>query len=64
MGGGRRRRREVLKNQRKDQFATRVELSGTTRNGRQPVRAFVAILRNAFVEAFTARFERALDEEE
>ena len=48
-----------------DQFATRVELSGTTKETDvSPFQAFVAILRNAFVEAFTARFERALDEEE
>jgi|GEM_PF-33571 len=61
VGGG----QEVLKNQRKDQFATRVELSGTTKETDvSPFQAFVAILRNAFVEAFTARFERALDEEE
>ncbi|GAB3395485.1 hypothetical protein GCM10027514_43010 [Azotobacter armeniacus] len=28
-----------------------------------PLQAFVAILRNAFVQAFTPRFERALEEE-
>jgi len=61
VGGG----QEVLKNQRKDQFATRVELSGTTKDTDvSPFQAFVAILRNAFVEAFTARFERAMGEEE
>jgi hypothetical protein len=48
----------LLKNQRKDQFATRVELSGNVRQ--QDVsafQAFLAILRNAFVEAFTTQFE-------
>ncbi len=61
VGGG----EEVLQNQRKDQFATRVELSGSTKNTDvSPFQAFVAILRNAFVEAFTARFERSLSEED
>lgn len=56
---------EVLQNQRKDQFATRIELSGSTRSADvSPFQAFIAILRNAFVEAFTARFERSLDQEE
>lgn len=56
---------EVLQNQRKDQFATRVELSGSTKNTDvSPFQAFIAILRNAFVEAFTARFERSLSEDE
>ncbi len=57
VGGG----EEVLQNQSKDQFATRVELSGSTKNADvSPFQAFVAILRNAFVEAFSARFERSL----
>ena len=56
---------EVLQNQRKDQFATRIELSGSLDNTEASAfRAVLAILRNAFVEAFTPRFERALDEEE
>ncbi|HLT03533.1 MAG TPA: DUF748 domain-containing protein [Pseudomonas sp.] len=60
VGGG----QTLLKNQRKDQFATRVELSGTIRDQDvSPFQAFLAILRNAFVEAFTARFERSLEEE-
>lgn len=49
---------KVLKNQRQDQIATRVELSGSTRQ--QDVsafQAFIGILRNGFVEAFNARFE-------
>lgn len=51
---------EVLQNQQKDQFATRIELSGSTRNADvSPFQAFIAILRNAFVEAFNARFERS-----
>ncbi|WAE50777.1 DUF748 domain-containing protein [Stutzerimonas frequens] len=61
VGGG----QEVLQNQRKDQFATRVELSGTTKDTEvSPFQAFIAILRNGFVEAFTARFERAMDDDE
>ncbi|WP_019341638.1 DUF748 domain-containing protein [Stutzerimonas stutzeri] len=61
VGGG----EEVLQNQRKEQFATRVELNGSTRNADvSPFQAFIAILRNAFVEAFSARFERSLGEDE
>lgn len=61
VGGG----QEVLQNQRKDQFATRVELSGTTKDTEvSPFQAFIAILRNGFVEAFTARFERAMGDDE
>jgi hypothetical protein len=60
VGGG----QSVLKNQRKDQFATRIELSGSIKDKDiSPLQAFLAILRNAFVEAFTPRFERALEEE-
>jgi len=60
VGGG----ETLLKNQRKDQFATRIELSGTiTQQKVSPLQAFVAILRNAFVQAFTPRFERSLKEE-
>lgn len=55
----------ILKNQSKDQFATRVELSGSTKNTEvSPFQAFIAILRNGFVEAFSARFERSLAEDE
>ena len=55
---------EVLQNQSKDQFATRVELSGSTRSTDvSPFQAFIEILRNAFVQAFSARFERSLEEE-
>lgn len=61
VGGG----EEVLQNQRKEQFATRVELNGSTKNTDvSPFQAFTAILRNAFVEAFSARFERSLGEDE
>lgn len=60
VGGG----EEVLQNQSKDQFATRVELSGSTKNADvSPFQTFIAILRNAFVEAFSARFERSLSED-
>lgn len=56
---------EVLQNQQKDQFATRIELSGSLDNAEMSAfQAFLAILRNAFVEAFTPRFEDALDEPE
>lgn len=55
----------VLKNQSKDQFATRVELSGSTKNTEvSPFQAVLAVLRNGFVEAFSARFERSLAEED
>ncbi|WP_339907449.1 DUF748 domain-containing protein [Pseudomonas guineae] len=48
----------VLKNQRKDQFATRVEIDGDL-NAYDISRwqAFKAILRNAFVRAFNNRFD-------
>ena len=55
VGGG----ETLLKNQPRDQFATRVELSGSVH--RQEVsafEAFLAILRNAFIEAFRPNFER------
>ncbi len=56
VGGG----ESVLKNQQRDQFATRVELRGSIQNRDiSPFQAFLAILRNAFVEAFTNRFELA-----
>jgi hypothetical protein len=54
VGGG----ETVLKNQSENQFATRVELSGSVHN--QDVSAFQAflqILRNAFVQAFNARYD-------
>lgn len=55
---------EVLQNQRKDQFATRIDLSGSTHSADvSPFQAFLAILRNAFVQAFSARFERSLEED-
>lgn len=51
----------VLKNQSKDQFATRVELSGSTKDTDvSPFQAFFAILRNGFVEAFSTRFESSM----
>lgn len=52
---------DILKNKELNQFATRVELSGSTRDTDvSPFQAFLAVLRNGFVEAFTARFERSL----
>lgn len=57
--------REVLQNQCKDRFVTRIELSGSPDDAEMSaLQAFVAILGNAFVEAFTPRFERALQEQE
>ncbi|MBD1550677.1 DUF748 domain-containing protein [Pseudomonas typographi] len=50
----------LLKNQRKNQFATRVDLSGSVHQ--QNISAFEAvlqILRNGFVQAFNARYEQA-----
>lgn len=56
VGGG----ETVLKNQQRDQFATRVELRGNVhRRDVSAIQAFLGILRNAFVEAFTNRFELA-----
>ena len=54
----------MLKNQQRDQFATRVELSGNVhRQDISAFQAFLSILRNAFIEAFTTRFERPPPEE-
>ncbi|WP_421684656.1 DUF748 domain-containing protein [Stutzerimonas urumqiensis] len=48
----------VLQNQPKDQVATRVELNGSLKDPEvSPFQMFVAILRNAFIEAFQPRFE-------
>ncbi|WP_434456191.1 DUF748 domain-containing protein [Stutzerimonas urumqiensis] len=48
----------VLQNQPKDQVATRVELDGSLKDPEvSPFQMFVAILRNAFIEAFQPRFE-------
>jgi hypothetical protein len=49
----------VLKNQRKNQFATRVELRGSVhKRNVSAFEAFLQILRNGFIEAFSARYER------
>ncbi|QXH45645.1 DUF748 domain-containing protein [Pseudomonas xanthosomatis] len=49
----------VLKNQRKNQFATRVELSGSVhQQDISAFEAFLQILRNGFVQAFNARYEQ------
>lgn len=61
VGGG----EKVLKNQRQDQIATRVELRGSTRQQDiSAFQAFIGILRNGFVEAFNSRFERGAAKEE
>jgi hypothetical protein len=50
----------VLKNQRKNQFATRVDLSGNVHQQNiSPLQAFWEILHNGFVQAFSARYEQA-----
>lgn len=50
----------ALKNQKEDQFATRIELSGSLDQAEMSAfQAFIAILRNAFVEAFDNHFERS-----
>ncbi len=57
VGGG----QTLLKNQRADQFATRIELSGSLRQREiSPLQAFIAILQNAFVQALSPSFERPL----
>lgn len=55
VGGG----ETVLKNQRKNQFATRVELSGSVhKSDISAFEAFLQILRNGFVQAFNSRYEQ------
>jgi len=55
VGGG----ETVLKNQRKNQFATRVELSGSVHKSNiSAFEAFLQILRNGFIQAFNARYEQ------
>ncbi len=50
----------VLKNQQKNQFATRVELSGSVhKSDISAFEAFLQILRNGFIQAFNARYERS-----
>jgi hypothetical protein len=52
-GGG-----AILKNQRKDQLATRVTLSGTLNDTEiSPLQALFGILRNGFIEAFSSGFD-------
>ncbi|MBK5529933.1 DUF748 domain-containing protein [Pseudomonas sp. TH06] len=49
----------VLKNQAKNQFATKVELSGNVHQQNiNAFEAFLQILRNGFIQAFNARYER------
>lgn len=49
----------VLKNQPKNQFATRVELSGSVhKQNISAFQAFLQILRNGFIQAFNARYEQ------
>ncbi|XSS64839.1 DUF748 domain-containing protein [Pseudomonas sp. B11] len=49
----------LLKNQRKNQFATRVELSGNVhQQNASTFQAFLQILRNGFIQAFNARYEQ------
>lgn len=56
VGGG----EKVLKNQSKNQFATRVELSGSVEQQNvSALQAILGILRNAFIKAFNTRFENS-----
>lgn len=56
VGGG----ETVLKNQSENQFATRVELSGSVHNQDiSAFQAFLQILRNAFIQAFNARYDNS-----
>ncbi|NBA95883.1 DUF748 domain-containing protein [Pseudomonas sp. R5(2019)] len=49
----------VLKNQRKNQFATRVALSGNVHQSDiSAFEAFLQILRNGFIQAFNAHYEQ------
>jgi hypothetical protein len=49
----------VLKNQPKNQFATRVQLRGSVhQKDISAFEAFLQILRNGFIEAFNAQYER------
>jgi hypothetical protein len=53
----------VLKNQDKNQFATRVELSGSVhKQDVSAFQAFLQILRNAFVQAFNTRYDSGKSE--
>lgn len=53
----------VLKNQRKNQFATRVELSGSVhKQDISAFQAFLQILQNAFVQAFNTRYDSGKSE--
>lgn len=55
---------KVLRNQPRDQIATRVELRGSTRQQNvSAFEAFIGILRNGFVQAFNSGFERDAAEE-
>ena len=50
----------VLKNQRKNQFATRVELRGSVhQRDVSAFQAFLQILRNGFIQAFNANYEQS-----
>jgi len=50
----------VLKNQPKNQFATKVELSGSVhKSDVSAFEAVIQILRNGFIQAFNARYERS-----
>lgn len=56
VGGG----ETVLKNQSENQFATRVDLSGSVhKQDISAFQAFLQILRNAFVQAFNARYDNS-----
>ncbi|GAB3930581.1 DUF748 domain-containing protein [Larkinella terrae] len=52
---------EILKNQKKDQVATRIPLRGTVENTKTEVwPIIIGVLRNAYVEAFTKEFDNTV----
>ncbi|KAA0696632.1 DUF748 domain-containing protein [Halopseudomonas laoshanensis] len=55
----------AVKNRNRDQIATRVDLSGSLQDADvSPLQAFFGILRNGFIEAFSAGFEKDAPETE
>ena len=54
VGGG----ESVLKNQQQDQFASKINLKGSTKHPKlSPFQAFLSVLKNGFVQAFTPTYE-------
>ncbi|GAA4448854.1 DUF748 domain-containing protein [Nibrella saemangeumensis] len=56
---------EILENQKKDQIATRVPISGTVESaGTETWPILIGVLQNAYVEAFRAEFDHTLSVKE